>query len=34
MNTVTLGDVAQLIRSKNAGPFLLTLDILFDDRER
>ena len=34
MKTVTLGDVAQLIRSKNAGPFLLTLDILFDDRER
>src|SRR5271169_3696451 len=25
--------VAQIIRSKNSGPFELTLDILFDDRE-
>jgi hypothetical protein len=25
-----LGDVAHLIRSKNAGPFLLTFDVLFD----
>ena len=24
--------VAQIIRSKNSGPFELTLDILFDDR--
>lgn len=26
-----LGDLAQLIRSKNAGPFVLTFDIMFDD---
>ena len=26
-----LRDLAKLIRSKNAGPFLLTFDILFDD---
>jgi hypothetical protein len=26
-----LGDVAKLIRSKNAGPFVLTFDIMFDD---
>lgn len=26
-----LGDIAQLIRSKNAGPFALTFDILFSD---
>ncbi len=26
-----LGDLAKLIRSKNAGPFILTLDIMFDD---
>lgn len=29
----TLGELAQLIRSKNAGPFLLTFDVMFDDRE-
>jgi len=28
----TLGELAQLIRSKNAGPFELTFDIMFDDR--
>lgn len=28
-----LGDIAKLIRSKNAGPFLLTIDILFEDQE-
>lgn len=27
----TLGELAQLIRSKNAGPFELTFDIMFDD---
>lgn len=27
----TLGELATLIRSKNAGPFWLTFDILFDD---
>jgi hypothetical protein len=26
-----LGNLAQLIRSKNAGPFVLTFDIMFDD---
>lgn len=28
-----LGDVAALIRSKNAGPFMLTIDVMFADRE-
>jgi len=28
----TLGDLARLIRSKNAGPFVLTFDIMFDDK--
>lgn len=28
-----LRDVASLVRSKNAGPFLLTLDVLFRRRE-
>ena len=28
-----LGDLAQLIRSKNAGPFALTFDILFADAD-
>ncbi len=28
-----LGDVARLIRSKNAGPFILTFDIMFDGEE-
>ena len=27
-----LKDLAQLIRSKNAGPFVLTFDFMFDDR--
>ena len=27
----TIGDVAQFVTSKNAGPFLLTLDIVFGD---
>jgi len=29
----TLGDLAKLVRSKNAGPFWLTIDIMFDDAE-
>jgi hypothetical protein len=29
-----LAELASLIRSKNAGPFQLTFDIMFDDRER
>ena len=28
-----LSEVAKLIRSKNAGPFQLTIDIMFEDRE-
>jgi len=28
-----LYELAKLIRSKNAGPFVLTLDIMFDDNE-
>lgn len=29
----TLGDIAAFVTSKNAGPFLLTLDIVFPDAE-
>lgn len=28
-----LGEIAKVIRSKNAGPFKLTLDLLFEDEE-
>ena len=28
-----LGSLAKLIRSKNAGPFMLTYDIMFEDEE-
>ena len=28
-----LGDYAKLIRSKNAGPFMLTFDIMFSDEK-
>ena len=28
-----LKDLAQLIRSKNAGPFVLTFDIMFDSMQ-
>ncbi len=31
--TVSLLDIADEIRSKNAGPFELTFDIMFDDEE-
>jgi hypothetical protein len=31
--TVNLIDIAGVIRSKNAGPYELTLDIIFNDRE-
>lgn len=31
--TRTLQDIAPIIRSKNAGPTLLTLDVLFEDAE-
>ena len=27
----TIADIAQVVRSKNAGPFTLTLDVMFDD---
>ena len=27
----TLGELARLIRAKNAGPFALTFDVMFDD---
>lgn len=27
----TLGELARLIRSKNAGPFTLTFDVMFED---
>lgn len=30
----TLASLASLIRSKNAGPFVLTFDIMFDEPER
>ena len=29
-----LMDLSKLIRSKNAGPFVMTFDIMFDERER
>ena len=29
--TTTLGDLAQLVRTKNAGPFWLTIDVFFHD---
>jgi hypothetical protein len=31
---VRLYDLAKVLRSKNAGPFELTLDIMFDDDEK
>ena len=30
----SLGSLARLIRSKNAGPFMLTFDIMFEDEAR
>ena len=33
-STQTLQDLASIIRSKNAGPYRLTLDILFRDEDR
>jgi len=29
----TIADLAVLVRSKNAGPFWLTIDIMFDDEQ-
>jgi len=31
-STVCLADLASVIRSKNAGPFVLTLDVFFKDK--
>ncbi len=33
MRTAPLAEVAQVVRSKNAGPFLLTLDVVFRGAE-
>ena len=33
MSTVNIREIAQVVRSKNAGPFRLTLDVLFKERE-
>ncbi len=33
MSAATLPEVASVIRSKNAGPFIYTFDILFNDDE-
>lgn len=30
---VKLGSLARVVRSKNAGPFTLTIDLIFDDLE-
>jgi len=30
----TLGDLSEILRSKNAGPFHLTVDFLFDDEAK
>ena len=32
-SSCTLADLATVIRSKNAGPFILTLDVFFKDEE-
>src|SRR4029077_6053123 len=32
--TTTIADLAVLVRSKNAGAFWLTIDIMFDDPEK
>ncbi len=29
----TIGELAKLVRSKNAGPFVMTIDIMFADSE-
>lgn len=33
MSTRKLGDIAKYLRSKNAGPFKVTLDVFFHSRE-
>ena len=32
MATTTLGELADVIRSKNAGPYQFTIDLMFNDR--
>jgi hypothetical protein len=32
-NTKKLGEIAKVVRSKNSGPFELTMDVVFGDRE-
>lgn len=34
LTTTTMSEVARIIRSKNSGPFELTLDIMFDSQEK
>jgi len=33
-NTESLYNLAKVLRSKNSGPFELTLDVIFDDEEK
>ena len=33
MKKINLAEMASIVRSKNAGPFLLTLDVIFKDRD-
>lgn len=33
-NVPTIRDLAKIVRSKNAGPFELTFDVMFEDAER
>ena len=33
-NVLTIRDLAKVVRSKNAGPFELTFDVMFDDVAR
>lgn len=33
-NTESLYNLAKILRSKNSGPFELTLDVIFDDEEK
>lgn len=34
VKTEALGQLAKVVRSKNAGPFRFTFDIFFDDRDK
>ncbi|OPL08687.1 MAG: acyl-CoA synthetase [delta proteobacterium ML8_F1] len=33
-NTITLYELAKVLRSKNSGPFEITFDIIFDSKEK